>query len=483
MEVMKMDKRKAAFRQAISCLPPIRRAAGAAGQAGGIEGLRFRAGRARLRQGPAVGERPLPMAAVTPAELREMPSRAARYSVHSYTEKPAARVSDVIRGGIGWASAAQQRKKTARLSGCAACPQSTAHRAASRARIYRQIARWIGTDEPQPALFLSPPGYGKTTLLREWVRYFSDRGFTAAIADERSEIAALADGVPQLAVGRCTDVMEGCSKWQAAVMLLKTMSPALLALDEITAPEDAKAVSLCTHCGTAVIACAHAAGLDDLRQRPIYRELLALGISSGGYYRKTGRTAGLPHGTMGGDEMLKLIGSVMVFGSCAALGLSARQNLRRRVAAADAMLLALGLIRSEISGRRTPMPEIVGLLTENEQPIIRLVFRAAASRSGAERSVARLPVAQHPAGLPCTGRTGHAGMRHSVRRRKLLRPLRRGRAADRTVAGGAAAGGLAGGSAGGFGKSGKSVPDLRHCARAAGDSGADLSGGKRWMLI
>ena len=69
--------------------------------------------------------------------------------------------------------------------------------------------------------------------------------------------------------------------------------------------------------------------------------------------------------------MLKLIGSVMVFGSCAALGLSARQNLRRRVAAADAMLLALGLIRSEISGRRTPMPEIIGLLAENEQPIVR----------------------------------------------------------------------------------------------------------------
>ena len=171
--------------------------------------------------------------------------------------------------------------------------------------------------------------------------------------------------------------------------------------------------------------------------------------------------------------MLKLIGSVMVFGSCAALGLSARQNLRRRVAAADAMLLALGLIRSEISGRRTPMPEIVGLLAENEQPIVRKVFR----------TLQRRLLAQHLAGLPCTGRTGHAGMRHSVRRRKLLRPLRRGRAADRTVAGGAAAGGLAGGGAGGFGKSGQSVPDLRHCARSAGDSGADLSGGKRWMLI
>lgn len=54
--------------------------------------------------------------------------------------------------------------------------------------------------------------------------------------------------------------------------------------------------------------------------------------------------------------MLKLIGSVMVFGSCAALGLSARQNLRRRVAAADAMLLALGLIRlrSVLSAARFP---------------------------------------------------------------------------------------------------------------------------------
>ena len=174
--------------------------------------------------------------------------------------------------------------------------------------------------------------------------------------------------------------------------------------------------------------------------------------------------------------MLKLIGSVMVFGSCAALGLSARQNLRRRVAAADAMLLALGLIRSEISGRRTPMPEIVGLLTENEQPIVRKVFRTLQRRLREQNGLSL-------GYLWRTGRTGHAGMRHSVRRRKLLRPLRRGRAADRTVAGGAAAGGLAGGGAGGFGKSGKSVPDLRHCARSAGDSGADLSGGKRWMLI
>ena len=72
--------------------------------------------------------------------------------------------------------------------------------------------------------------------------------------------------------------------------------------------------------------------------------------------------------------MLKLIGAVMIFGSCAALGLSARQNLRRRVTAADAMLLALSLIGSEISCRRTPLPETIGERAENQNPTIRLVF-------------------------------------------------------------------------------------------------------------
>ncbi|WP_455560051.1 hypothetical protein, partial [Agathobaculum hominis] len=59
--------------------------------------------------------------------------------------------------------------------------------------------------------------------------------------------------------------------------------------------------------------------------------------------------------------MLKLIGSVMIFGSCAALGLNARRELRRRVAAADAMLLALRLKEDEITARLTTMPVLVAL--------------------------------------------------------------------------------------------------------------------------
>ena len=181
--------------------------------------------------------------------------------------------------------------------------------------------------------------------------------------------------------------------------------------------------------------------------------------------------------------MLKLIGSVMVFGSCAALGLSARQNLRRRVAAADAMLLALGLIRSEISGRRTPMPEIVGLLTENEQPIVRKIFRTLQRRLREQNGLS-LGYLWRSTLRDCRAQVG-LGTQECDILCDAANYLGRYDADEqnRTVAGGAAAGGLAGGGAGGFGKSGKSVPDLRHCARSAGDSGADLSGGKRWMLI
>ena len=74
--------------------------------------------------------------------------------------------------------------------------------------------------------------------------------------------------------------------------------------------------------------------------------------------------------------MLKLMGAVLVFGACASLGLSARQGLRRRVAAADAMLLALSLIEGEIASRRTPVPEVAGQLAESDNAAIRAVFGA-----------------------------------------------------------------------------------------------------------
>ncbi len=273
MEI-KQDK---AWQQAISCLPPPRAAQLAAlDRQGEVEELRLRAGQPPAAK-TAEGEQPLDLRPVTAQELRETLSRAARYSVHSYAES--LKNGFVTLGGghrLGvCGTVAEENGQVVGVRGLASLNLRIARQFTGLAA---QIVPWIGDGAPQSVLLLSPPGLGKTTLLREWVRLISDKGYTVAVADERSEIAALADGVPQFDVGRCTDVMEGCDKKQAALMLLKTMSPALLAFDEITAPADVEAVSLCAHCGTAVIASAHAANVDDLRQRPLYRALLELGV-------------------------------------------------------------------------------------------------------------------------------------------------------------------------------------------------------------
>ena len=131
-------------------------------------------------------------------------------------------------------------------------------------------------------LILAPPGVGKTTLLRDLVRTLSDGDtgppLRAGVADERGEIAALWQGEPQLYVGRHTDVIDGCAKAEGLSILIRGMNPQVAAVDEITAPADARAIADAAGCGVALIATAHGAGAEDLKRRPVYRALLAGGV-------------------------------------------------------------------------------------------------------------------------------------------------------------------------------------------------------------
>lgn len=137
-----------------------------------------------------------------------------------------------------------------------------------------RLYRHLGGREMASTLLLAPPGAGKTTLLRELIRLLSEDGVRIALSDERGEVAAVREGLPQLDVGPRTDVMTGIPKAESTMMLLRSMSPMLMAVDEITAPEDVAALSTAANCGVTLLATAHGSGMEDLRHRPLYRRLL-----------------------------------------------------------------------------------------------------------------------------------------------------------------------------------------------------------------
>ena len=132
-------------------------------------------------------------------------------------------------------------------------------------------------------LILSAPGRGKTTLLRDLVRLLSDgtKEFSflrISVVDERGELAAMHEGVAQLDIGKHTDILEACPKAQAIPMLLRCMNPQVVAVDEITAKEDLRAMASAANCGVHLLATAHAANKEELFGKPLFRELAELGV-------------------------------------------------------------------------------------------------------------------------------------------------------------------------------------------------------------
>lgn len=129
----------------------------------------------------------------------------------------------------------------------------------------------------QNTLIVSPPGKGKTTMLRELIRSVSegnpyDRGRNVGVVDERSELAGSYLGKPQNDLGCRTDVLDACPKAQGMFLLLRSMAPEVLAVDELGNRGDVEALRAAAVCGTKVIATVHGIDLEDVARR--FPELL-----------------------------------------------------------------------------------------------------------------------------------------------------------------------------------------------------------------
>jgi len=129
-------------------------------------------------------------------------------------------------------------------------------------------------------LLISPPRCGKTTLLRDIIRQISNGnkycgGSTVGVVDERSEIGGAYQGVPQNDLGIRTDLLDCCPKAAGMMMLVRSMSPNVIAVDEIGDYGDIHAIESVINCGCKLIATVHGSSMEDIKCKPLLQKLVA----------------------------------------------------------------------------------------------------------------------------------------------------------------------------------------------------------------
>lgn len=143
-----------------------------------------------------------------------------------------------------------------------------------------ELLPWLYEDgRLHNILLISPPGCGKTTLLRDIIRLVSDgncmaAGQTVGVVDERSEIGGCFQGIPRNHIGMRTDILDGCPKQEGMMMLLRSMAPKVVAVDELGGRADIHALEQVMKCGCSVVTTIHGGSYEEACEKPFLSPLI-----------------------------------------------------------------------------------------------------------------------------------------------------------------------------------------------------------------
>lgn len=210
-------------------------------------------------------------------DIAEMLNYISNYSLYAYREEMKQGYI-TVEGGHRIGIAGQTAMEHGRVNGMHHISFLNIRVAHERIGCAKRVLPYLQyQDSVYNTLFLSVPGAGKTTYLRDCIRMISrgsreHPGLKVCVVDERSEIAACHMGVPQNDVGPRTDVLDGCTKAEGMQMLLRSMSPQVLAVDELGTEKDFCAVEQAVYSGSRVLGTIHAGTVRELTEKPFLRK-------------------------------------------------------------------------------------------------------------------------------------------------------------------------------------------------------------------
>ncbi|MCM1257374.1 MAG: stage III sporulation protein AA [Roseburia sp.] len=207
-------------------------------------------------------------------DIEEMLTFISKYSIYAYEEEIRQGFL-TIDGGHRIGFAGQVRLLEGKISHMVNIRFLNIRVAREKKGCALEMLPWIYREgEFYNTLLVSPPGVGKTTYLRDCIRQISgekEKGKKICVIDERSEIAACHLGIPQNDLGVRTDVIDGCPKSEGMMLALRSMSPDIIAVDELGGEEDAAVIRQIALSGCQIFGTVHGRELSDIKRKHALR--------------------------------------------------------------------------------------------------------------------------------------------------------------------------------------------------------------------